>query len=113
MAYFHRNETEETLQQPTIRSAEDAGGIEQDEYVESDYDDGFDDPGEPEEPVLSKEERNAIRKKRFRIMSGAGNLTAVIAGTLLILILLALLMNMIGFVLNDADRNLTMFQLRF
>jgi hypothetical protein len=37
----------------------------------------------------------------------------VIAGTVVILVLLALLMNMIGFVLNDADRNFTLFQLRF
>ena len=81
--------------------------------MESDYDDGFDDPDEQEETELSKEERNEISKKRFRMLSGAGNLAAVIAGTLLILILLALLMNMIGFVLNDADRNFTLFQLRF
>ena len=101
MAYFHRNETEETLHSL------------QDEYMESDYDDGFDDPDEQEETELSKEERNEISKKRFRMLSGAGNLAAVIAGTLLILILLALLMNMIGFVLNDADRNFTLFQLRF
>lgn len=113
MAYFHRNETEETLQQPAIRSAEERVDSLQDEYVESDYDDGFDDPDEQEETELSKEERNEISKKRFRMLSGAGNLAAVIAGTLLILILLALLMNMIGFVLNDADRNFTLFQLRF
>ena len=113
MAYFHRNETEETLQQPAIRSAEERVDSLQDEYVESDYDDGFDDPDEQEETELSKEERNEISKKRFRMLYGAGNLAAVIAGTLLILILLALLMNMIGFVLNDADRNFTLFQLRF
>ena len=113
MAYFHRNETEETLQQPAIRSAEERVDSLQDEYVESDYDDGFDDPDEQEETELSKEERNEISKKRFLMLSGAGNLAAVIAGTLLILILLALLMNMIGFVLNDADRNFTLFQLRF
>ena len=46
-------------------------------------------------------------------MSGAGNITAVIAGTVVILLLLALLMNMIGFVLNDADRNFTLFQTQF
>lgn len=113
MAYFHRNETEETLQQPAIRSAEERVDSLQDEYMESDYDDGFDDPDEQEETELSKEERNEISKKRFRMLYGAGNLAAVIAGTLLILILLALLMNMIGFVLNDADRNFTLFQLRF
>ena len=112
MAYFRRNETEETLQQPVIRSAEERADRPQEEYVESDYDDGFDDPDELEEDELSKE-RNEIHKKRFLMLSGAGNLAAVIAGTLLILILLALLMNMIGFVINDADRNFTLFQTKF
>jgi hypothetical protein len=113
MAYFRTNEMEDTLRQPPAGSAEESGNGTQDEYVESDYDDGFDDPAEPEEEELSEEERDVIRKKRFRILSGAGNLTAVIAGTVVILVLLALLMNMIGFVLNDADRNFTLFQLRF
>ena len=113
MAYFRTNEMEDTLRQPPAGSAEESGNGTHDEYVESDYDDGFDDPAEPEEEELSEEERDVIRKKRFRILSGAGNLTAVIAGTVVILVLLALLMNMIGFVLNDADRNFTLFQLRF
>ena len=81
--------------------------------MESDYDDGFDDPAEEPEEELSEEEKKAIRKKRFRLMSGAGNLTAVITGTVVILVLLALLMNMIGFVINDADRNFTLFQTKF
>ena len=113
MAYFRTNEMEDTLRQSPAGFVEESGNGTQDEYVESDYDDGFDDPDEQEETELSKEERNEISKKRFRMLSGAGNLAAVIAGTLLILILLALLMNMIGFVLNDADRNFTLFQLRF
>ena len=113
MAYFRTNEMEDTLRQPPAGSAEESGNVSQDEYMESDYDDGFDDPAETEEEELSEEERSVIRKKRFRILSGAGNLTAVIAGTVVILVLLALLMNMIGFVLNDADRNFTLFQLRF
>ena len=113
MAYFRTNEMEDTLRQPSPGSAEESGNVTQDEYVESDYDDGFDDPAEPEEEELSEEERNEIHKKHFLMLSGAGNLAAVIAGTILILILLALLMNMIGFVLNDADRNFTLFQLRF
>ena len=62
---------------------------------------------------LTPEEKKAIRTKRFRMASGAGNVTAVITGTLVILLLLAFLMNMIGFVLNDADRNFTLFQTRF
>ena len=51
--------------------------------------------------------------KLVRVMSGAGNLTAVITGSVVILILLALLMSMVSFVLNDADRNFTLFQMRF
>lgn len=112
MAYFRRNEEmEETRQQPAVRPGEEYG--ETPDYVESDYDDGFDDPAEEPEEEISEEEKQAIRKKRFRLMSGAGNLTAVIAGTAAILILLALLMNMIGFVINDADRNFTLFQTKF
>ena len=112
MAYFRRNEgMEETRQQPAVRPGEEYGDTP--DYVESDYDDGFDDPAEEPDEEISEEEKQAIRKKRFRLMSGAGNLTAVIAGTAAILILLALLMNMIGFVINDADRNFTLFQTKF
>ena len=109
MAYFQRHEPEETRQQPPVPSEDYPE--KPDDYLESEYDDGFDDPAPEEE--LSDEEKEEIRKKRFRIMSGAGNITAVIAGTVVILLLLALLMNMIGFVLNDADRNFTLFQTQF
>ena len=113
MAYFRENDPEETRLQPPVRNSKEAQYDTQ-EYVESDYDDGFDDPEEPEDvPELTEEEKNAIRKKRFRVISGAGNLTAVITGSVVILILLALLRSMVSFVLNDADRNFTLFQMRF
>ena len=83
------------------------------EYVESDYDDGFDDPEEIEEEILTEEEQKEIREKRLRMLYSAGDLTAVIAGTVVILLLLAFLMNMIGFLMNDADRTFTLFQMRF
>jgi hypothetical protein len=112
MAYFRENETEETKRQPLPVSGKEAAD-ETTEYIESDYDDGFDDPAEEEEEEITPEEKKAIRTKRFRMASGAGNVTAVITGTLVILLLLAFLLNMIGFVLNDADRNFTLFQTRF
>ena len=112
MAYFRENEAEETKRQPLPVSGEETGD-ETTDYIESDYDDGFDDPTEEEEEELTPEEKKAIRTKRFRMASGAGNVTAVITGTLVILLLLAFLLNMIGFVLNDADRNFTLFQTRF
>ena len=112
MAYFRENETEETKRQPLPVSRNETAD-DTPEYIESDYDDGFDDPAEEEEEIISPEEKKAIRTKRFRMASGAGNVTAVITGTLVILLLLAFLLNMIGFVLNDADRNFTLFQTRF
>ena len=112
MAYFRGNEPGESGKQAFENSGENFSDTET-EYVDSDYDDGFDDPDEAEESELSDEELKKIRSNRFRVMSGAGNLAAVIAGTVAILALLALLMSMIGFVLNDADRNFTLFQTRF
>lgn len=110
MAYFRANESEETKRQAPVASDEQSA--EQEEYIESDYDDGFDDLENEEEEELTDEEIHEIRRHRFRLASGAGNLAAVITGTLVILLLLALLFNMIGFVLNDADRNFTLFQTR-
>ncbi len=110
MAYFRANESEETKRQLPVASDEQSD--EQEEYIESDYDDGFDDPESEEEEELTDEEIHEIRRHRFHLASGAGNLVAVITGTLVILLLLALLFNMIGFVLNDADRNFTLFQTR-
>ena len=112
MAYFRTNEEEEARDQPIAGSREEIVNTET-EYVGSDYDDGFDDPEEAEETDISEEERKEIRENRYRVMSGAGNLAAVVTGTVVILALLALLMSMIGFVLNDADRNFTLFQTRF
>ena len=117
MAYFRENEMDETRKQPLNGTGQDYSDAQREyaeapEYVESEYDDGFDDPedaGDPEED-LSEEEKKEIRKKRFRMMSGVGNLTAVIAGTVVILVLLALLMSMIGFVLNDMNRNFALLQ---
>ena len=113
MAYFRENEPEETKRQQTINASGEDAGDAGESYIESDYDDGFDDPsGEPEEEI-SENEQKEIRAQRFRLASGAANIAAVIGGTLLILILLAFLLRMIGFVLNDADRNFTLFQKRF
>ena len=78
MAYFRENEPEETKQQP-LNLSDEAETTGTEEYVESDYDDGFDDlTGEPEEEI-SDAELKEIRKKRFLVASGAGNAVAVVA----------------------------------
>ena len=108
MAYFRENEMEGTRRQTPAVADEQ----KQEDFAGSDYDDGFDDPYPEEDEPLTEEEKQEIRMDRFRMVSGAGNLFAVITGAVVILLLLALLFNMIGFVLNDADRNFTLFQTR-
>jgi hypothetical protein len=100
MAFFRGNEPEDE----ELYTAEEE---------EEQYDDGFDELTEEEEPELSEEERAELRRSRFRLAAGAANLVAVIGGAVLILVLLALLFNMINFVSNDMTRNFSLFQTNF
>ena len=74
------------------------------------YDDGFDELNEEEEPEIDPEVKKEIKKDRLRVAVGAGNLIAIIGGTVAILILLTLIFNMVIFVINDMGRNFTLFQ---
>ena len=82
---------------------------------EAEYDDGFDELNEEEEPEeeLSPEEKLAKKKERFRLAMGAGNLVMIIGGTVAILVLLTLIFNMVYFVLNDMQRSFSLFQTNF
>lgn len=77
------------------------------------YDDGFDELNEEEETELDPEEEKEKKRDRFKLAVGAGNLIAVIGGTVAILLLLTLLFNMIYFVMNDIGRNFSLFQTNF
>ncbi len=85
---------------------------DEDDYEpeEEEYDDGFDELTEEEEPELDPEAKKERKRDRFRLAVGAGNLVAVIGGTVAILLLLTLLFNMIYFVINDMGRSFTLFQ---
>ena len=121
MAYFRKND-EETRRQGKIPEETDLPEETeipeaQDETEdEEEYDDGFDElteGGEEEQEPLTEEEQEEKRSKRFRLAFGAGNLTAVITGSVVILVLLALLLSMINFVINDVNRSFTLLQTRF
>lgn len=81
---------------------------------EEEYDDGFEELNEedPEEEP-DPEERLERKKERLRLAVGAGNLLAVIGGTVAILVLLTLLFNMVYFVINDMGRSFSLFQTNF
>ena len=118
MAYFQSNQQNDGRGQAP---AQDPAGYDngympdpaEEEY--DGYDDGFDDllADEPVEDERTEKEKADIRKRRVRLLFGAGNLTGIILGSLLILLLLALLFSMINFLIGDISKNFTLFQTRF
>ena len=112
MAYFKQNETEETRRSGTVPpddeytqaydySEGDNGNIDIDA---DEYDDGLDDDsGDMEFPEdeLTEEEKEEERKTKMQLIFGVGDLTGIIIGTVVILLLLAFLFQMINFVRDD------------
>ena len=117
MAYFKSNEQEETRRNPSLpeESGINNGNSSWEEYPGEDYDDGFDDPYEDEDelPELSEEEKADIQKKRAKVVFEAGNITGVIIGTVLVLLLVMILFSMVYFVRSDITRNFTLFRIQF
>ncbi len=102
MAYFKSNETDAEKQYQDYDETEDQ------------YDDGFDELDEEEEyPELTAEEKQERTQGRLKLAFGAGNLFGVIAGTVLILVLLAMIFSMVHFVITDMGRNFSLFQTNF
>jgi hypothetical protein len=117
MAYFKSNEQEETRRNPSLPEEPEihTGNSSWEEYPEEDYDDGFDDPYEDEDelPELSEEEKADIQKKRAKVVFEAGNITGIIIGTVLVLLLVMILFSMVYFVRSDITRNFTLFRIQF
>ncbi len=128
MAYFQKHQENQTEDEyrPVMRGARsDAAFFDEygdiPENQEEDYDDGFDELLEDEEydaaqlPEydLTEEELQAERRRRFRIAAGVGDLTAVLLGVAVILLLAALLISMITFVENDLSKSFSDWITRF
>ncbi len=118
MAYFKSNEQDETRRNPSLPDEPgNNAGSDWEEYPEDDYDDGFDEPYEDEDPdelpELSDEEKADIQKKRAKVVFEAGNITGIIVGTVLVLLLVTILFSMAYFVRSDITRNFTLFRIQF
>ena len=121
MAYFKSNEQEETRRNQSLTDdpGYDAGNGGWTEYPDEDYDegydDGFDEPyaDDDEFPELSEEEKADIQKKRAKLVFEAGNITGIIVGTVLVLLLVTILFSMVYFVRSDITRNFTLFRIQF
>lgn len=97
MAYFKNNEP-----------------YSEDPFEEEDeYDDGFDELTQEDEPELTEEELEERKGNHFRLAVGAGNLVAVIGGAVLILLLLTMIFSMVHYVINDMNRNFSLFSTNF
>ena len=117
MAYFKQNELEETRRNALASSEQEFDPDEDpefdqdyDEYINEydnndyydDYDDGFDEPDDEQfDEELTEEEKKARKKDRIQLLFGAGDLTGIIVGTVMILLLTAFLVQMITFVRDD------------
>ena len=104
MAYFRQNEPYPEEGIPA------EGDYPPEGETEEEYDDGFDELTEEEEPELTEAEKKEQKESRARLAMGAGNIVAVIVGTVLIMLLLTMLFSMIYFVTTDMTRNFSLFQ---
>ncbi|MBQ8653943.1 MAG: hypothetical protein IJ507_03320 [Clostridia bacterium] len=110
MAYFNHQKKEaqqhrRVFNEPVASHLDDA--LEDDDYPdEEDYDDY-----EPlDEDDMTDEERALARRDRWRVLAGVGDFLAVIAGTVVILVLIALLVSLINWVYADITQSFTLWQ---
>lgn len=101
MAYFNNNDQDmqedyqPVFQQPVYDDSEDDY-----EYDDEPYEDDY----------LDEQERWEARQMRWKLLAGAGDVLAVLAGTVVILLLVALLISLITWVQADMSQSFTLWQ---
>lgn len=93
MAYFRQN------------SRQGSWAQQEDDSYDDDYEE-FDDDDE----YLTEEEWSDLRQHRFRMAAGLLDFLGVVAGTVVILLLVALLVNIITWLQADMDQMFTLLQ---
>ena len=87
-----------------------------DASAEMPYDSVYDQP-DPEDlylddDLLTEEEQAALRRSRWRVLASLGDFAGVIAGTAVILILIALIITLVHWVRSDITQSFTLWQTR-
>ena len=89
---------------------------EDDVPVELPYDSIYDQPDpeddELDDELLTDEEKAALRRSRWRVLASLGDFAGVIAGTVVILILIALIISLVHWVSSDITQSFTLWQTR-
>lgn len=107
MAYFNND--------PQIAENEDYQPVFQ-QPVEDNMDDEYYDTDEYDtaawydDEYLTEEERLEMRQSKWRMLAGIGDFFAVLAGTVVILLLVALLISLITWVQADISQSFTLWQ---
>ena len=102
---------------------EDFAPEEEDIPVELPYDNLYDQPAlddvyELEDDVLeddellTEEEQAALRRTRWRVLANLSDFIGVIAGTAVILLLIALIISLVHWVRSDITQSFTLWQTR-
>lgn len=125
MAYFEHNDTQrvQPQQQGYTRrfsvQEPDAGGYTDPEDIydeDAEYDDGFDDLNDEDtdqDDGLTEDERREETRMKYRFAANMGNLVAVIFGTAVILVLIALLISMLNFLFSDISQSFSLWSTKF
>ena len=88
-------------------------GSRQEEWTDDDAlydDDEYEDDEEYDEDCLTEEEQNDLRRYRFRMAAGLLDFLSVVAGTVVILLLVALLVNIVTWLQADIDQMFTLLK---
>ncbi|MBQ7846612.1 MAG: hypothetical protein IJ392_10765 [Clostridia bacterium] len=108
MAYFN-NDPQDVLEedyQPMFQQPVE------DDYLDDDMesDEYYTDELYYDEEYLTEEERREARQMRWKLMAGVGDFIGVLAGTVVILLLVALLVSLITWVQADISQTFTLWQ---
>ena len=109
MAYFKEDllDVQEEEYQPVFRQSVE------DNYIEDDY---IDEDGEYYtdemyyDDFLTEEERLEARQMKWKMLAGIGDFIGVLAGTVVILLLVALIISLITWVQGDISQSFTLWQ---
>lgn len=109
MAYFNNDfqDAQDEDYQPTFRQPVYDDSIQVDEAYDEPYDELY------EDDYLDEQERWEARQTRWKVLAGAGDVLAVLAGAVVILVLIALLISLLTWVQADMSQSFTLWQTKF
>lgn len=89
---------------------------EDDIPVELPYDSVYGQPDpedlELDDDLLTDEEKAALRRSRWRVLANVSDFAGILAGTAVILVLIALLISLVHWVRSDITQSFTLWQTR-